>query len=113
MIDVEESTFDIFLRYGLFFGAVFQLICIGAAIFGPDSSESNLKVRFIKTNIMYFLFTKINFLNNRRTTVRTRGQNRAAQSILTGPQAIAEEKWRKRNAAKSPNNKKMSRLFHL
>merc|ERR1711911_573477 len=78
MIDVEESTFDIFLRYGLFFGAVFQLICIGAAIFGPDSSESNLKVRFIKTNIMYFLFTKINFLNNRRTTVRTRGQNRAA-----------------------------------
>ena len=44
MIDVEESTFDIFLRYGLFFGAVFQLICIGAAIFGPDSSESHLKV---------------------------------------------------------------------
>jgi len=43
MIDVEETTFDLFLRYGLFFGAVFQLVCIGAAIFGPDISESHLK----------------------------------------------------------------------
>ena len=45
MIDDEESTFDLFLRYGLFFGAMFQLVCIGAAIFGPDSSDHALKVR--------------------------------------------------------------------
>ena len=45
MIDAEESTFDLFLRYGLFFGAMFQLVCIGAAIFGPDSSDHALKVR--------------------------------------------------------------------
>lgn len=45
MIEIEETTFDIFLRYGLFFGAIFQLVCIGAAIFGSDSSESHSKVR--------------------------------------------------------------------
>ena len=44
MIDVEETTFDLFLRYGLFFGAVFQLVCIGAAIFGPEISETHSKV---------------------------------------------------------------------
>lgn len=29
-----------FVRYGLYFGAVFQLICIGAAIFLPSKSDS-------------------------------------------------------------------------
>lgn len=43
MIDIEETTFDVFLRYGLFFGAIFQLVCIGAAIFGSDASECNTK----------------------------------------------------------------------
>ena len=59
MIDVEESTFDIFLRYGLFFGAVFQLICIGAAIFGPDSSESHLKVSFHPDAIHFIVILNI------------------------------------------------------
>lgn len=44
MMDVEETTFDLFLRYGLFFGAIFQLVCIGAAIFGPEISENHSKV---------------------------------------------------------------------
>ena len=63
MIDVEESTFDLFLRYGLFFGAIFQLVCIGAAIFGPDISESHSKVgceiQFhfsVKSNVNTFFF---------------------------------------------------------
>ncbi|KAI9556538.1 hypothetical protein GHT06_016328 [Daphnia sinensis] len=43
MMDVEETTFDLFLRYGLFFGAIFQLVCIGAAIFGPEISENHSK----------------------------------------------------------------------
>jgi Uncharacterised protein family (UPF0239) len=52
MIDAEESTFDLFLRYGLFFGAMFQLVCIGAAIFGPDSSDHALKVRLVSFNLL-------------------------------------------------------------
>ncbi|EFX83003.1 hypothetical protein DAPPUDRAFT_302081 [Daphnia pulex] len=43
MMDIEETTFDLFLRYGLFFGAIFQLVCIGAAIFGPEISETHSK----------------------------------------------------------------------
>ena len=44
MIDIEETTFDVFLRYGLFFGAIFQLVCLGAAIFGSDASDCHTKV---------------------------------------------------------------------
>lgn len=51
MIDVEETAFDVFLRYGLFFGAIFQLVCIGAAIFCSDASPEShhCKVR----NLLY------------------------------------------------------------
>jgi len=37
---MQEDMMDTFLRYGLFLGAVFQLICIGAVIIMPDSSEA-------------------------------------------------------------------------
>lgn len=41
MMDIDWSYLtEEFVRYGLYFGAVFQLICIGAAIFLPGKSDS-------------------------------------------------------------------------
>lgn len=37
IMDVQEDVVDTFLRYGLFVGAIFQLICIGAVIIMPDN----------------------------------------------------------------------------
>jgi len=36
-MEVQEDVVDTFLRYGLFLGAVFQLVCIGAVILMPDT----------------------------------------------------------------------------
>ena len=38
--DEEEEEEVAVVRYGLFFGTIFQLICIGAAIFLPSKSNS-------------------------------------------------------------------------
>ena len=44
MFDVDWSSFgEEVVRYGLMFGAIFQLICIGAAIFLPCKSETYLE----------------------------------------------------------------------
>ncbi|OXA41836.1 Protein MANBAL [Folsomia candida] len=40
MMEVQEDIVDTFLRYGLFIGAVFQLLCIGAVIVMPDSKST-------------------------------------------------------------------------
>mgnify|MGYP002649943015 CR=1 FL=1 len=41
MFEVDWSiVVEEVVRYGLFFGAIFQLICIGAAIFLPSKSDS-------------------------------------------------------------------------
>lgn len=71
MIDVEESTFDLFLRYGLFFGAVFQLVCIGAAIFGPDMSESHSKVTLNSKNIISIYCTNMTTSTLNSTALKT------------------------------------------
>lgn len=39
-MEVQEDIVDTFLRYGLFIGAVFQLLCIGAVIVMPDSKST-------------------------------------------------------------------------
>ena len=36
---LQEDVVDIFLRYGLFIGAIFQLVCIGAVIAMPEKSD--------------------------------------------------------------------------
>jgi len=36
---LQENIVDIFIRYGLFIGAIFQLICIGAVILMPDGKS--------------------------------------------------------------------------
>jgi len=38
-MEVQEDVVDTFLRYGLFIGAIFQLICIGAVIVMPDNKS--------------------------------------------------------------------------
>lgn len=38
-MELQEDVVDTFLRYGLFVGAIFQLICIGAVIVMPDSKS--------------------------------------------------------------------------
>lgn len=43
---LQESILDIFIRYGLFIGAIFQLVCIGAVILMPDSKSDYFQVIF-------------------------------------------------------------------
>jgi hypothetical protein len=42
MMEVQEDIVDVLLRYGLFVGAIFQLVCIGAVIIMPDSKSDGL-----------------------------------------------------------------------
>jgi len=41
---MQEDIIDTLLRYGLFFGAVFQLVCIGAVIIMPDNKSDCFNV---------------------------------------------------------------------
>lgn len=99
MIDVEETTFDLFLRYGLFFGAIFQLVCIGAAIFGPEISETHSKVP-VQVLIVHFSskYSAICILKNRRKIVKILVLNMVVQQTqltnLQGPTIV--EKWTRR-----------------
>ena len=43
-MEVQEDIVDVLLRYGLFIGAIFQLVCIGAVIIMPDSKSDGLNV---------------------------------------------------------------------
>jgi len=54
-MDVQEDVVDTFLRYGLFIGAVFQLVCIGAVIIMPDSKSTLFHVSFPKLSKWYIL----------------------------------------------------------
>ncbi|KAL7643721.1 UNVERIFIED_CONTAM: hypothetical protein RMT77_005727 [Armadillidium vulgare] len=35
----EVNIFDEFLKYGLFLGAIFQIVCIGAVVFIPGKDD--------------------------------------------------------------------------
>lgn len=55
-IGVEDMTATI-VRYGLYLGAVFQIICLAACIFMPLSAEDNSwgsRVRMSKATINNF-----------------------------------------------------------
>jgi hypothetical protein len=42
----QDDYFSILLRYGLYFGALFQIICIGACIMSPKMNDGeNDKVK--------------------------------------------------------------------
>jgi len=41
---LQESIVDMFIRYGLFVGAIFQLVCIGAVILMPDGKSDYFQV---------------------------------------------------------------------
>lgn len=83
MIDVEETTFDLVLRYGLFFGAVFQLVCIGAAIFGSDSIDHSFKVSF-KLFLVSTSFDNFSGYFFRMIIVRMKVRSKAARSMPPG-----------------------------
>ena len=54
----EELWYERLLRYGLYFGGVFQLVCILAVIFLPPGTSSTSKVHFISF-LMRLLLAKI------------------------------------------------------
>lgn len=40
----ETDIFDEVLKYGLFLGAIFQLVCIGAVIFVPSRDDKRVGI---------------------------------------------------------------------
>lgn len=40
----NESFFSSFLRIGLFFGAIFQIVCIGFVIFDHDEDDEKVSL---------------------------------------------------------------------
>ena len=58
----EETWYERLLRYGLYFGGAFQLLCFLATIFippyGPWLDTANPKVtrQFALSNFFYFIF---------------------------------------------------------
>lgn len=44
---LTETTFlDEMLKYGLFLGAIFQIVCIGAVIFVPSRDDRRVRYHF-------------------------------------------------------------------
>lgn len=41
----ETDIFDEVLKYGLFLGAIFQLVCIGAVMFVPSRDDKRVRRR--------------------------------------------------------------------
>lgn len=53
-IEIEEPTlFENILHYGLFVGAIFQIICILAVIFIPKSESEQVNDLNIQTSNIY------------------------------------------------------------
>lgn len=52
----ETDIFDEFLKYGLFLGAIFQLVCIGAVIFVPSRDDKRVGIWREEEQCEYILF---------------------------------------------------------
>jgi hypothetical protein len=112
MMDIEETTFDLFLRYGLFFGAIFQLVCIGAAIFGPEISEAHSKVRKNK-NLCEKMFQTLKFRAIRRRSVKILVLNTVAQPTLATSilGSTIVEKWIRKREDEDSSDEQYSCIF--
>ena len=44
----DNSFFDMLLKYGLFAGAIFQIICIFSVVFIPSSEEEKVCYKYVK-----------------------------------------------------------------
>lgn len=54
----ETTLFDEVLKYGLFLGAIFQIVCIAAVIFVPSKDDRRVSQPFvfITLNIFHTIF---------------------------------------------------------
>lgn len=60
-IGVEDMTATI-VRYGLYLGALFQIVCLAACIFMPDSSEENNWGSRVSPQFYFNVIIVLNFL---------------------------------------------------
>ena len=74
---MSEDFYDTILRCGLYFGAVFQLICIAAVVIIPDNSSSgsgNSKVMkkfsFIILMRFHFFFKCLHNIDNNKNLIK-------------------------------------------
>ncbi len=57
----EPTLFESLLRYGLFLGAIFQLICVLAIIIPSSKSHEQVRITYSVTNICNFETTILEF----------------------------------------------------